>query len=295
MRRLPFRPKTSDAGEDVFGLLHEPRPCRMRALPFCNAAHRRCPERPHTQGRLSDVPHPHIRQSESHEALLGLVHGRQTQERRSRLKRRTRPGLMCICPSRDRSYGGKTSNRIHLVYGTASHYLVGDTLDPSRPLQLTCSTEATTTRTRRSIPSKSIGQTDLTTPQYRYLIQPKTVSTKPGDGGYWAEFNWDRAAEEGMKQVNLPYSGHYGFVQTEMYWPVNHMVSPKSQAVQCGECHTRENGPACKSEWFFIFRGETTTPGWSFLASVSWFSHSQQTVVHGSVRFLMNRKRKGSN
>jgi hypothetical protein len=34
-----------------------------------------------------------------------------------------------------------------------------------------------------------------------------------------------------MKSVGLPFSGDIGFVETEMYWPVNHMVAPKEQAV----------------------------------------------------------------
>jgi hypothetical protein len=41
-----------------------------------------------------------------------------------------------------------------------------------------------------------------------------------------------------MKEVGLAYSGEYGFVKTEEFLPLNHMVSPKSETVKCEECHT---------------------------------------------------------
>jgi hypothetical protein len=38
------------------------------------------------------------------------------------------------------------------------------------------------------------------------------------------------------------YSGKHDFVQTEMLWPITHMIAPKSQAVACASCHTAEGG-----------------------------------------------------
>ncbi|SDJ28427.1 Cytochrome c [Aliiruegeria lutimaris] len=35
------------------------------------------------------------------------------------------------------------------------------------------------------------------------------------------------------------YSGEFGFVDTEMYWPITHMVAPAKQAMECEECHAR--------------------------------------------------------
>ncbi len=58
-------------------------------------------------------------------------------------------------------------------------------------------------------------------------------------GAYWKIYDWDKAAEGGMKYAGLPYSGEYGFIETEMYWPITHMVSPKEQALKCNACHTR--------------------------------------------------------
>ena len=64
-----------------------------------------------------------------------------------------------------------------------------------------------------------------------------------------------------MKRVGLPYSGKYGFIETEMYWPINHMVSPKTSTVACTECHTREGQPAGRPDSDFYMPAGTTTRG----------------------------------
>jgi hypothetical protein len=58
-----------------------------------------------------------------------------------------------------------------------------------------------------------------------------------GEGGYWVDYDWDKAARLGMDASGLPYSGEYGFAPTEMYWSINHMVSPKEEALGCLDCH----------------------------------------------------------
>jgi octaheme c-type cytochrome (tetrathionate reductase family) len=68
---------------------------------------------------------------------------------------------------------------------------------------------------------------------YNHLLQPKTV----GEGGYWTEFDWDLAARLGAEASGIAYSGEYGFADTEMYWPLTHMVVPKEEALQCSDCH----------------------------------------------------------
>jgi octaheme c-type cytochrome (tetrathionate reductase family) len=55
--------------------------------------------------------------------------------------------------------------------------------------------------------------------------------------GFWQTFDWNESAAAGMKDAGLPYSGHYGFAPTKMYWRLDHMVAPKEQALQCLDCH----------------------------------------------------------
>lgn len=57
---------------------------------------------------------------------------------------------------------------------------------------------------------------------------------------YWKNYDWHSAAEAGMKSVDLPYSGSYSFVSTEMYWPINHMVAPAEESLDCSDCHSSD-------------------------------------------------------
>jgi octaheme c-type cytochrome (tetrathionate reductase family) len=65
------------------------------------------------------------------------------------------------------------------------------------------------------------------------LITPKVF----GKGGFWKTFDWPSAAEAGMKASGLPFSGKVDFKETEMYWAINHMVSPADEALGCLDCH----------------------------------------------------------
>jgi hypothetical protein len=49
------------------------------------------------------------------------------------------------------------------------------------------------------------------------LIQPKLHAEIKGDSAYWKDFDWHTASAAGMKHLELPYSGKYDFVETEMY------------------------------------------------------------------------------
>jgi octaheme c-type cytochrome (tetrathionate reductase family) len=175
--------------------------------------------------------------------------------------------------------------------GTASHYLVGDTFDPSKPVKMNELYGSYDDPDSKIYPVKIHRANQIYDAAYNYLIQPKTFSNKPGDGGFWKEFNWQRSAEEGMKLVNLPYSGKYGFVKTEMYWPVNHMVSSKAATVKCVECHTRDNGRLANVGGFYM-------PGRDYNPWVEYFGGGLlvltigAVVLHGGVRIAASRKGK---
>jgi hypothetical protein len=175
--------------------------------------------------------------------------------------------------------------------GTASHYLVGDTIDPSVPVKINTLYGSYNDPDSKIVPVKIHRANQIYDAQYKYLIQPKTVSTKEGDGGYWKEFDWNRASEEGMKIINLPYSGKYGFVKTEMTWPVNHMISPKNKTVPCADCHTRNNGRIASLNGFYI-------PGRDYTFLVEYLGTGlilitfAGALIHGGVRIAVSRKQK---
>ncbi len=66
------------------------------------------------------------------------------------------------------------------------------------------------------------------------LIPPITS----GEGGFWTKFDWSFAIKKGAELNNLPYSGKYGFTNTKMYWPINHMVTTRQKALTCLQCHS---------------------------------------------------------
>lgn len=55
----------------------------------------------------------------------------------------------------------------------------------------------------------------------------------------WSNFNWEKAIAAGMKAKGREFSGKVGFVETEMVWPLTHMVAPKEDALSCEDCHSR--------------------------------------------------------
>jgi hypothetical protein len=177
--------------------------------------------------------------------------------------------------------------------GTATHYLVGDSLDPSKPVKINELFGSYDDPDAKIYPVKIHRARQIYDVENKYLIQPKTFSSKSGDGGYWAEFNWQRAAEEGMKEVGLPFSGKYGFVETEMTWPVNHMVSPAKDAVQCAECHTRNNGRLAHLQGFYL-PGRDYSPWIETLGSALIALTFAGVLMHGTARLLVRRKRKGT-
>jgi octaheme c-type cytochrome (tetrathionate reductase family) len=69
--------------------------------------------------------------------------------------------------------------------------------------------------------------------QNKYLIIPRIY----GEDGYTKTNNWVSASEKGMKEVNLEFSGTIDFIETKMYWPINHMVMSVENALKCTNCH----------------------------------------------------------
>lgn len=74
-------------------------------------------------------------------------------------------------------------------------------------------------------------------PINKILIPPVTS----GEGGYWSKFDWAFAVKKGAEIAELPYSGKYSFIQTHMYWPINHMTAPANKALACTQCHGKES------------------------------------------------------
>jgi len=172
--------------------------------------------------------------------------------------------------------------------GTSTHYLMGDTIDEI-PLKLNKFLASYSDMNSKIYPVKIMRTIQPYDPVYNRLVNPKLWDKETGKGALWKDFNWERAIDEGMKYVNLEWSGKYDFVQTEMYWLINHMVSPKEDALKCEDCHTRNNSRLAAIKDVYL-------PGRDHSPFVDNFGFALIIVVlagvfiHGGTRIVYSRK-----
>lgn len=108
------------------------------------------------------------------------------------------------------------------------------------------------------------------------------------DTALWHNYDWPKAIKTGMAAAGLPFSGEYGFVATEMSWPITHMVAPKGDALRCQQCHS-EGGRLEGIEGIYLPARDGTPIldfiGWSAVALAILGS-----LIHGSVRMVVGRR-----
>lgn len=120
--------------------------------------------------------------------------------------------------------------------GTADRYLLGDTMDPAIVTPFNLPLGGIEDAGSKIFPFKVHRGKQVYDTYYNYFLQPKTV----GEGGFWTDFDWNLALELGAEATGIPYSGEYGFAETEMYLRTTHMVQPANKALQCTDCHGEE-------------------------------------------------------
>jgi octaheme c-type cytochrome (tetrathionate reductase family) len=176
--------------------------------------------------------------------------------------------------------------------GTANHYLLGDIVsDTTKPSVLNQLNGSYSDLESKIIPVKIHRAKQPFDPVNKMLIQPKLFSDKKGEGALWKDFDWQRASQVGMKDVNLPFSGKITFINTEMYWPVNHMVSSKEKSLKCNDCHSRENSRLANLKDFYMPARdyspviESTGSAILILALIG-------VLIHGTIRVISSRRMK---
>ena len=100
---------------------------------------------------------------------------------------------------------------------------------------------------------------------------------------YGVGLDWDLAAKKGMKEAGLPYSGKYSFIETEMYWPLNHMVSPIEDALKCIDCHSQD-GRLASLDGFYM-PGRDQNKMLDLLGIGLIFAAIGGVIIHGGIRF----------
>ena len=124
---------------------------------------------------------------------------------------------------------------------TVKRYMWNDQLDPSGVTLINQPNGDIRDKSAKIWPFKVHRAIQPYDKKFNYLLQPVTS----GDGGYWSEFNWDKAFRLSEKVSGIKYSGSYGFTRTDMSWPLSHMVTSGDKALRCNECH----GPDSRMNW----------------------------------------------
>lgn len=174
--------------------------------------------------------------------------------------------------------------------GHAKHYTHGDTIDISNlPLKINQLLGSHDDNHSKIYPVKVHVGDQIYDKKYKYLIQPKLYGEQKGDSAFWMDFDWNLAAAAGMKRVGLPYSGTYDFIETEMFLPLNHMVSPKDNSLSCSECHQRDNGRLAALTGFYM-PGRDYDPWIDRIGFLLVVITTLGVIIHGVIRIYMNIK-----
>jgi octaheme c-type cytochrome (tetrathionate reductase family) len=176
--------------------------------------------------------------------------------------------------------------------GNAKHYFLGDTIDTNNlPLKINELIGSHDDRNAKIYPVKIHVGDQVYDKEYNYLIQPRLFGQHKGDSAYWVDYDWKLASAAGMKSVGLPFSGEYGFVKTEMYLPLNHMVATKDKSLSCSECHTREDSRLAALTGFYM-PGRDREPLLDNIGFLLVIFSMIGVLVHGGMRIWMNNRKK---
>ncbi|PID93788.1 MAG: cytochrome C [Bacteroidetes bacterium] len=174
--------------------------------------------------------------------------------------------------------------------GTADHLLLPDKIDSTDiPVQINTLYGEYAEDEAQIWPVKIHRGRQAWDPVLKHIIQVKLWDKEKGKGGLWKDFDYVRAIEEGTKATNMPWSGTYDFVDTEMTLLLSHMVAPKESAVTCKECHTRGDGRLEKLEGFYMpgrNYNATVEKGGLLLIIMSLLG----VLIHGGLRIFFSGK-----
>lgn len=124
--------------------------------------------------------------------------------------------------------------------GIVKRYLLGDLIRDGDVTELNKPEGRREDSNSKIYPFQTITGKQISDAVYKFLITPKLWQ------GYWQNWDWDKAAREGLSIAGLKYSGKYEFVETVSYAGLHHEVLPKERALSCAQCHeSLAKEPSC--------------------------------------------------
>lgn len=109
------------------------------------------------------------------------------------------------------------------------------------------------------------------------------------DEALWGGYSFDKSITAGMRNNNIPYSGEWGFMETLSYWPINHMVAPKEDALACSECHANEGRLAHLEGFYMPGKGDKKTL--DLIGMFAVLGTLGGVLGHGAARAIATRRR----
>lgn len=170
--------------------------------------------------------------------------------------------------------------------GEAEHYMLGDKVDTTEPVQLNTLLGSYSDPNAKIVPVKVHRGRQIYDTEHNILINPHLFGND--STSYWKHFDWDKASRTGQEALGLPYSGHYGFLNTEMYWPVNHSVSEVGEALSCTECHAQNGRLSGLNDFYLLGRDKNTWVDW--LGIILIIGATAGVFVHALLRVLKSKK-----
>ena len=116
---------------------------------------------------------------------------------------------------------------------TATRYILGDKIDPTKPTIISGPLGARDDPTAKLWPFKVHRGKQVYDLLHNYFLLPHVH----GEQGFWNQLDWPTALEIGSKFTGLDFSGQWDFAPTEMFFPLAHMVTRADEAMQCRDCH----------------------------------------------------------
>jgi octaheme c-type cytochrome (tetrathionate reductase family) len=108
------------------------------------------------------------------------------------------------------------------------------------------------------------------------------------DNAYWKNYDWPRAIQAGMDYAGLPYSGEYGFVETDYLFQTTHMVAPKEKALSCNDCHSKQG--RLQNVNGFYMPGRDASAALDWIGSGAIFFAFVGVLGHGALRSVRRKK-----
>ncbi len=173
--------------------------------------------------------------------------------------------------------------------GKVSHILAGDKVDPSEnPVLINKISGDCRDKDSKIWPFKIMRGKQPYDPVENILLVPKLFGKK-GSGAYWADWDWQKSVIAGMKEAGLKYSGKIEWKETEMFWPLTHLVTEKENALKCVDCHSRNSRlKSIQSCWV---PGRDRSMIMDILGMILILGTMSGVLMHGFIRYKNSGKK----